>query len=747
MIQALKKHFLPNKYGWWFVQTNICKRNIFFNFKKLEIKRHNSIMQHTKRILKLVVCLASTLLITSSAINQEVPHQIKWFAEVHADSSNASFPAPELSVEYDSDNIIIKSNGIPTFEFIEKTPNALQVQSHNWFIRRNPVPADTFTQIPLLGTVAFTTTGLPIYGPNEAERPDPYGDPYVNQILDFCHGHTGGQGDYHFHAAPECLIQHPDGSEEHYNIVGFALDGYPLVAHYKSVLDASGNPILDANGKTQFDWLETSGYEPTPDYKRQVIENGGISTYAWDNYNYDINRANRTLDEGNGRLLSDKIIVGGLSEKEFFNFDYAYFVAGEFPYFIAKYRGQTNIRGVSDAGPSRPDGTKPPADKEDGTKPPKDGDTKPPADKEDAAKPPKDGDTKPPADKENGTKPPKDEESSSQIIFSNTEAVNLNSSFDLHLSLSGDFRIAGWQTDITYNPEVLRLLSVTGGKILADAFFQEGTIDNEAGRLEGLSSALLGQGTISTPGVLLSLTFESLKEGESVIRLENTIFSDDMSEEQKISLPDKLIRVVSSIPCDVNADGITNIFDLILVAQKFGQKNVSDRADTNNDGEINIFDLIIVAQCFGQSAAPTTLKEPISMFSMVNNWVQLAEQESDGSAEFKKGTTVLRGILESLKPKKTALMANYPNPFNPETWIPYHLSQDSEVIINIYDTTGKIIRSLDMGFQSFGYYASRDNSAYWDGRTENGEQVSSGTYFYQINAGGYTETRKMVILK
>ena len=711
MIQALKKHFLPNKYGWWFVQTNICKRNIFFNLKKLEIKRHNSIMQHTKRILKLVVCLASTLLITSSAINQEVPHQIKWFAEVHADSSNASFPAPELSVEYDSDNIIIKSNGIPTFEFIEKTPNALQVQSHNWFIPRSPVPADTFTQIPLLGTVAFTTTGLPIYGPNEAERPDPYGDPYVNQILDFCHGHTGGQGDYHFHAAPECLIQHPDGSEEHYNIVGFALDGYPLVAHYKSVLDASGNPILDANGKTQFDWLETSGYEPTPDYKRQVIENGGTSTYAWDSYNYDINRANRTLDEGNGRLLSDKIIAGGLSEKEFFNFDYAYFVAGEFPYFIAKYRGQTNIRGVSDAGPSRPDGTKPPADKED------------------------------------GTKPPKDEESSSQIIFSNTEAVNLNSSFDLHLSLSGDFRIAGWQTDITYNPEVLRLLSVAGGEILADAFFQEGTIDNEAGRLEGLSSALLGQGTISTPGVLLSLTFESLKEGESVIRLENTIFSDDMSEEQKISLPDKLIRVVSSIPCDVNADGITNIFDLILVAQKFGQKNVSGRADTNNDGEINIFDLIIVAQCFGQSAAPTTLKEPISMFSMVNNWVQLAEQESDGSAEFKKGTTVLRGILESLKPKKTALMANYPNPFNPETWIPYHLSQDSEVIINIYDTTGKIIRSLDMGFQSFGYYASRDNSAYWDGRTENGEQVSSGTYFYQINAGGYTETRKMVILK
>ena len=92
-------------------------------------------------------------------------------------------------------------------------------------------------------------------------------------------------------------------------------------------------------------------------------------------------------------------------------------------------------------------------------------------------------------------------------------------------------------------------------------------------------------------------------------------------------------------------------------------------------------------------------------------------------------------------------MANYPNPFNPETWIPYHLGQDSEVVISIYDTTGKIVRRLNMGFQSFGYYASRDKSAYWDGKTDAGETVASGTYFYQINAGDYRATRKMVILK
>ncbi|HHZ89642.1 TPA: YHYH protein [Candidatus Poribacteria bacterium] len=273
------------------------------------------------------------------------PHQIKWFAtEIDADPANVEFPAPEFTVDFSSDRIIVNSNGIPSFEFIAKTPNGLAVQAYNWEIPRTPVPAATFTQIPLLGTVAFTITGLPIYGPNEAQHPDPYGDPYVNQILDFCHGHTGGQGDYHFHAAPECLIQHPDGSEEHYNIVGFALDGYPLIAHYKSVLDASGNPVLEADGETQFDGLETSGYEPNPAYKTQVLEGGGTSTYAWDNYEYDVNRPNRTLDEGNGRLLTNKIIIEGLSERAFFNFGYGYFITGEFPYFIAKCRREINIQ-------------------------------------------------------------------------------------------------------------------------------------------------------------------------------------------------------------------------------------------------------------------------------------------------------------------------------------------------------------------------------------------------------------------
>ena len=102
------------------------------------------------------------------------PHQIKWFAtEIDADPANVEFPAPEFTVDFSSDSIIVNSNGIPSLAFIAKTPNGLKVQAYKWEIPRNPVSAATFTQIPLLGTVAFTTTGLPIYGPNEAQHPDP----------------------------------------------------------------------------------------------------------------------------------------------------------------------------------------------------------------------------------------------------------------------------------------------------------------------------------------------------------------------------------------------------------------------------------------------------------------------------------------------------------------------------------------------------------------------------------------------
>ena len=104
-------------------------------------------------------------------------------------------------------------------------------------------------------------------------------------------------------------------------------------------------------------------------------------------------------------------------------------------------------------------------------------------------------------------------------------------------------------------------------------------------------------------------------------------------------------------------------------------------------------------------------------------------------------------ILKPRIPEVSSLLQNYPNPFNPETWIPYGLSEDAQVTIEIYNTTGEIVRRLVIGHKAAGLYYSTDRAAYWDGQNQSGEQVASGVYFYRIIAGQYDQTRKMVILK
>ena len=98
-------------------------------------------------------------------------------------------------------------------------------------------------------------------------------------------------------------------------------------------------------------------------------------------------------------------------------------------------------------------------------------------------------------------------------------------------------------------------------------------------------------------------------------------------------------------------------------------------------------------------------------------------------------------------PAKTELLPNYPNPFNPETWIPYRLASDADVSVTIYDLNGGVIRRLDVGHRVAAVYESREKAVYWDGRNQFGERVASGIYFYTLTAGDYSATRKMVISK
>ena len=115
--------------------------------------------------------------------------------------------------------------------------------------------------------------------------------------------------------------------------------------------------------------------------------------------------------------------------------------------------------------------------------------------------------------------------------------------------------------------------------------------------------------------------------------------------------------------------------------------------------------------------------------------------------DVKNGIIQLENLVAYEIPAETALLNNYPNPFNPETWIPYHLSEDADVKLTIYDINGQVVRDLDVGHQTAAKYDTRSKAIYWDGRNRFGEQVASGVYFYHLQAGDFSGTRKMVILK
>ena len=211
---------------------------------------------------------------------------------------------------------------------------------------------------------------------------------------------------------------------------------------------------------------------------------------------------------------------------------------------------------------------------------------------------------------------------------------------------------------------------------------------------------------------------------------------------------------------DVNQDGIVNLVDLATVGAMFGQEGPRLSGDINSDNVVNILDLVAVSAHLDDTttpAAPITRRGHRPFFptptgvpitpEMAQKWIAMAHTADDGSLTFRRGIANLNALLAMLTPNETALLPNYPNPFNPETWIPYRLAEAADVTLTIYDTKGTPVRQLKLGYQLEGYYTDRVKAAYWDGRNDSGESVASGVYFYQLRAGDYTALRRMVILK
>ena len=205
-----------------------------------------------------------------------------------------------------------------------------------------------------------------------------------------------------------------------------------------------------------------------------------------------------------------------------------------------------------------------------------------------------------------------------------------------------------------------------------------------------------------------------------------------------------------NIAADVNGDGVVNVRDLVLVSSRLGQTG-QDASDVNGDGVVNIQDLVLVASELGSTAAAPSAWHGTSAVmpsrATVEQWLAAAYGLPRLDARFQRGIAWLEHLLAALTPEETALLTNYPNPFNPETWIPYALAEPAEVTLRIYSVDGALVRRLVLGHQPVGIYHSKSRAAYWDGRNAQGEKVASGVYFYTFSAGDFEATRKMLIRK
>ena len=229
---------------------------------------------------------------TSSVVASGCPSTYKFVDLSSAPGAGSGYAKPKVAASCSNGTLTVTSNDMIGYTFVSKTPNGLKEQAFTWKVTTSPKVAASSTSIEnQLGTLAFTVTGIPIYGPTEGPVPpnEAFGDPVYNNLLDSCKGHTGYNSDYHYHAILAINSCYLDET-----IVGYANDGFPIYSNpgYKFV----------------------SGYAKTGDPK----------SYSWKAYTY-VGGGSDTLDQCNGRTDA--------------NGDYRYYITETFPYVIGCYKG------------------------------------------------------------------------------------------------------------------------------------------------------------------------------------------------------------------------------------------------------------------------------------------------------------------------------------------------------------------------------------------------------------------------
>ena len=339
------------------------------------------------------------------------------------------------------------------------------------------------------------------------------------------------------------------------------------------------------------------------------------------------------------------------------------------------------------------------------------------------------------------------------LYFSGPKTVNVGQTVTLDFNVRDTADLSRLTLDLRSYRRDCSIVSVAEGDFLKQngtfTFFTGGLIDTtdpEKVTVKGIEVIRLDKSGANGSGVLVSIDFKGNAIGYVNIYFDAELLTANghtvlHSEQYRYTL-----EVVVS--WDINGDGRVDALDLAIVAQKMGERD--ETADLNGDERVTVEDFVIVASHLGESVtsdAPGVVTRSSVSHATIQEWIDMAHAANDGSLAFQRGLANLERLLNTTRPNVTALLPNYPNPFNPETWIPYHLAHPADVTLTIYDTKGALVRQLDLGHQPAGYYTDKTQAVYWDGRNNLGEIVGSGVYFYQLQAGDFSSTRKLVILK
>ena len=340
------------------------------------------------------------------------------------------------------------------------------------------------------------------------------------------------------------------------------------------------------------------------------------------------------------------------------------------------------------------------------------------------------------------------------ISPSSMQSPAIGEQFTLSLNIANGVNVAGYQATVSFDRTALRYVGSANDDYLpADAFFGGPIIDWDYPRVNLTLAVSTHAGVGNGDGTLATLTFEVVAFKASTLTLSQVYLANPHGNRWEATVESGEVteppEPAEKIFGDINHDSVVNIQDLAIVGSRFGERG-QNSADVNGDGLVDIVDLVLVAGAFGgEAAAPLAHPQNIEMLtaSEVRQWLSQAQQLALTDPAYLRGIIVLEQLFAALIPKETALLANYPNPFNPETWIPYQLAKPANVTLTIYAVDGQVVRQLALGHQPAGWYQTRSRAAYWDGRNEFGEPMTSGIYFYTLTAGEFTATRKMLILK